>query len=198
MNGAFTEHVLAATQGQGHQRLLAGQAALVVEALAAIADTGHQHPVDPALEHGRGREPENREVQHQQVGPQQLVQLLLDICGNGTALDALTLLQRIHEVLGVLALGKVIGTGHRVPAHGVQVTDLHLMALGTEGFHSLVTQGCRERLRFGVSVDDQYIHKHSPYTKQVVFQRWLSTVRLSPRRTPPGPLRPTRGRCPTA
>ncbi len=180
VNRAVAKHVLSPAQGHGHQRPLAGQPALVVEALAAIAHPRHQHPVDPALEHGRCREPENREVQHQQIGPQQFVQLLLDVCGKGTALDALTLLQRIHEVLGVLALGKVIGTGHRVPAHGVQVTDLHLMALGAKGFHRLITQGSRERLRLGVSVDDQYIHKHSPHTKQVILPQWFSSTRLPP------------------
>ncbi|MNS43016.1 hypothetical protein D3C72_754100 [compost metagenome] len=198
MNRPVAKHVLAPAQGHGHQRFLARQPALVVEALAAIAHPRHQHPVDPALEHGRRREPEDREVQHQQVGPQQLVQLLLDIRGNGATLDPLALLQGIHQVLGVLALAEVIGTGHRVPAHGVQVADLHLVALGAEGFHGLVTQGSSERLRLGVSVDDQYIHKHSPHTKQVVFQLWLNTAPLSPRRTRPGPPRPTRARCPTA
>ncbi|MNJ43485.1 hypothetical protein D3C77_384910 [compost metagenome] len=158
----FAEHVLAPAEGHGHQGFFAGQAALVVEALAAIADTGHQHPVDPAFEDGRGREPEDREVQHHQICPQQLVQFALDIRGNRAALDPQALLQGIDQVLGILPRGKVIGTGHRVPVHRIQVADLHLMALGLEGFHSCVTQGSGEGLRLGMSVNDQYIHQGFP------------------------------------
>ncbi|OAE11516.1 hypothetical protein AZH11_19465 [Pseudomonas simiae] len=69
MNRAFTEHVFAPAQGHRDQRTLARQPTLIIEPLAAITHTGHQHAVDPALEHCRHREPEDREIEDQQVGP---------------------------------------------------------------------------------------------------------------------------------
>ncbi|MCY1472133.1 hypothetical protein D9M68_53830 [compost metagenome] len=166
VDGAIAEHVLAPAQGQAHQRLLAGQAALVVETLAAVADPGYQHAVDPALEHGRHREPVEREVEDHEIRPEQLVQLGLDVRGDPPGLDALALLQRIDQVVRVGPLGKVGGRRHRVPVHRVEVGDLHLVALPLQRFHGQVAQGAGEGLRLGVGVDDQYVHGNTFWIKR--------------------------------
>ncbi|MDT4869372.1 hypothetical protein FQZ97_1043970 [compost metagenome] len=173
MDGALAEHVLPSAKGHRNQGSLAAQAALVVETLAAVADAGNQHAVYPALEHGRRREPIDREVEDQQISPQQLVQLLLDIGGERLALRALALFQGIDQILRILAHGEVRGAGHRVPIHRIQVGNLHLMPLGPQRLHGLIAQGSGEGFGLGVGMHEQNIHVDSLKLKGLCSVRTL-------------------------
>ena len=101
VNAVLAEHVLLAPQRHAHQGALANESTSIVEALAAVDDAGHQHPVDPAFENGRGGEPEDRKVEHEKIAPAQLLQLKLDIWRNGPSRHALSLLEGIDTIVGI-------------------------------------------------------------------------------------------------
>jgi hypothetical protein len=93
-----------------------------------------------------------------QVGPLHLFDLGHDVGGQGFAVPGLALLQRVGQVLRVLALAKVGRAGHRVEAHGVQIRHLHLPAQLLEVLDGGVLHRGDKGLGLVVGVDNQQLH----------------------------------------
>lgn len=119
-----TEHMLLAAQREADKRAAAHQSAAVIEPLAPIDLARHEHTVDPALEDGRRREPEDRKDHHEQVAPKELVELGADVGTERAGVEPVPLLERIRAVIAIGAIAKVGRRGHRLKAHGIQIRHL--------------------------------------------------------------------------
>ncbi|MNF10239.1 hypothetical protein D3C80_2111200 [compost metagenome] len=64
-------------------------------------------------------------------------------------------------MLAVGPLMEVVGGGHRVEVHGIQVRHHDSMPLPFERFDGQIEHGRVERLWLMVRVDNQYVHNSS-------------------------------------
>lgn len=161
---------LPAAGGDYQHRPLALHPALAV-AVAPVAVGMFADPVgeaagidaiDPTLEDRRHAEPPERELQDQRIGPAQLVLLTGDVDALPTVLEgAQGSCGRIEAFAG-LALEAVAGIEHGLPAHRVEVRNLHRMAGRLEAGDREVLERTVEGARLGMGIDDEYVHGGSP------------------------------------
>ncbi|MCY1464615.1 hypothetical protein D9M71_826590 [compost metagenome] len=108
-------------QRESQHRFLVLQTAAVIDPRTAVAVARNEHAIKPAL-HDRGHaEPVDWEIENDQVGTLDLVQLRENVRRQRARGIAVALLKCIHQVITVGALVEVICTGDRVEFHRIQI-----------------------------------------------------------------------------
>jgi len=120
------------------------------------------NPIDPALEDGRHREPPERELQDQRIGPAQFVLFGGDVRALPAAGERTARILRGVEAALQVVIQAVSGVNGGFPAHCVQIGQLHGVASGAQPLDSEILQGAVQGTRFGMGIDDQNIHGRSP------------------------------------
>ncbi len=157
MRAPVGERGLAAPDAHREQAAPAAQRALAVRRgdVRAVREAEGQHPVDPAFEDRRRREPPQRELEHHRVRPAQLLLLGGDV-GREPPRAGGRVLGAEHPEPGFRrVVGEVVGVEGGVPLHRVQVGDLHLVPGGAQPGDREVAQRGGERAGLGVGGDDQ-------------------------------------------
>ena len=112
---------------QREQGTLASKHAFLVDSSLSVGHPHGKHPVHPALQDGGQTKPPQRELEHQQVAPAQLVHLRLHLRRKPAVFGRVEFLLLLLEVGRIAHRGEVAPVGDRVPAHRVQVRDNDLV-----------------------------------------------------------------------
>ncbi len=149
----------------GHDgRAPAPETALFVGAGVIVGEAVGHHPVDPALHDSRHAEPPERELQNQEIAPQQLFLLGHHVRRLGAGFLGVALRRHVLETIRIGQGFEFPRPAHRVELVRVEIVDADLVTLLGECGGGNVDQGVIERfpVGFGVGKDDQYLHEFLP------------------------------------
>ncbi len=142
-----------------HRALAVAIAPVRIRMLAdAVREAERVHALDPALQDRRHREPPQRKLQDERVGPAQLVLLACDVGRLRAVLERMLRIERRIEARIGPACGIVVGVERRFPLHRVQIGNLHRVPGFLEMPEREILQRAVQRFRLGMGIDQQDVH----------------------------------------
>ena len=110
-------------------------------------------PVNPALHDGGQRKPPQRELKNHRIGPQQLLLFARDIRALRAVSEGVLRLPRCPPAFTNRRGAAVIGIQSRLPAHGIEIGHLYVVAGVLQMLHGKIFQRAVKRTRFGMGVN---------------------------------------------